>query len=252
MALHPCRECGQQVSTEATACPHCGVPQPVEKPEDLAPRVRQETGVSESSAEWALWVKKQFQANRRRENILEHLQQNGIPHAEAMALVDALGAEYGRPFNVGSRATSRASETSEEPHVRLMGLAGAGLLFLGVFLPILRVPIVGSLNYFRNGQGDGVVVLVLAVITVVAVIQDNYKWLWGTGLGAFAMLTFTFVNFQVKMSSARSDMERELADNPFAGLGTAMIESVQLEWGWVVLVTGAALVTAAAWRANLE
>ena len=29
MALVPCRECGQQVSTEAPACPHCGVPQPV-------------------------------------------------------------------------------------------------------------------------------------------------------------------------------------------------------------------------------
>jgi len=28
MALEPCRECGQQVSTEAPTCPHCGVPSP--------------------------------------------------------------------------------------------------------------------------------------------------------------------------------------------------------------------------------
>ena len=28
MALSNCRECGKQVSTEASACPHCGVPQP--------------------------------------------------------------------------------------------------------------------------------------------------------------------------------------------------------------------------------
>lgn len=26
MPLKPCRECGNQVSTEATKCPHCGVP----------------------------------------------------------------------------------------------------------------------------------------------------------------------------------------------------------------------------------
>jgi hypothetical protein len=26
MALKPCRECGQQVSTEAVSCPHCGAP----------------------------------------------------------------------------------------------------------------------------------------------------------------------------------------------------------------------------------
>lgn len=28
MTLHPCRECGQQVSTQAAACPHCGAPGP--------------------------------------------------------------------------------------------------------------------------------------------------------------------------------------------------------------------------------
>jgi len=28
MALARCRECGSQVSTEAPACPHCGVPKP--------------------------------------------------------------------------------------------------------------------------------------------------------------------------------------------------------------------------------
>jgi hypothetical protein len=26
LALHPCRECGAQISSEATACPHCGAP----------------------------------------------------------------------------------------------------------------------------------------------------------------------------------------------------------------------------------
>ena len=29
MALMYCRECGQQVSSEAPTCPHCGVPRPV-------------------------------------------------------------------------------------------------------------------------------------------------------------------------------------------------------------------------------
>jgi len=29
MALHPCRECGREVSSEAASCPHCGVKAPV-------------------------------------------------------------------------------------------------------------------------------------------------------------------------------------------------------------------------------
>ena len=28
MALLPCRECGEQVSTEAATCPRCGIPSP--------------------------------------------------------------------------------------------------------------------------------------------------------------------------------------------------------------------------------
>jgi len=31
MALAECRECGKQVSTEATTCPHCGAPRPTER-----------------------------------------------------------------------------------------------------------------------------------------------------------------------------------------------------------------------------
>ena len=28
MSIHACRECGDRVSSEASACPHCGVPNP--------------------------------------------------------------------------------------------------------------------------------------------------------------------------------------------------------------------------------
>ena len=40
---------------------------------------------------------------------------------------------------------------------RVFGFAGAAALAFGVFCPIARVPIVGSVNYFRNGTGDGTV-----------------------------------------------------------------------------------------------
>lgn len=43
MALKPCRECGQEVSTEATACPQCGAPA---RASDKTERVR----TSEDSA----------------------------------------------------------------------------------------------------------------------------------------------------------------------------------------------------------
>jgi hypothetical protein len=46
---------------------------------------------------------------------------------------------------------------------QLLGILGSTLLFLGVFLPIVKLPVVGDLNYFANGRGDGVLVLGLAL-----------------------------------------------------------------------------------------
>ena len=37
----------------------------------------------------------------------------------------------------------------------ILGLAGAAVLFIGVFVPLVSVPIVGSVNYIQNGRGDG-------------------------------------------------------------------------------------------------
>jgi hypothetical protein len=42
MTLAPCRECGQQVSAEATTCPLCGVPAPVQ----TIPATEREIGFS--------------------------------------------------------------------------------------------------------------------------------------------------------------------------------------------------------------
>jgi hypothetical protein len=41
MALTQCRECGQPVSTEAIACPHCGAPQQRSVPPPLPPPAEQ-------------------------------------------------------------------------------------------------------------------------------------------------------------------------------------------------------------------
>jgi hypothetical protein len=42
MALIQCRECGQSVSTEATACPHCGAPQQQPMPPPLPTQTQEQ------------------------------------------------------------------------------------------------------------------------------------------------------------------------------------------------------------------
>jgi hypothetical protein len=53
-------------------------------------------------------------------------------------------------------------------------------------------------------------------------------------------LGFHVFNFQSKMSQATKQMEAELKDNPFRGLADLAVQSIQLQWGWAVLVIGIA------------
>ena len=135
-------------------------------------------------------------------------------------------------------ATSEKSDRTRQ----ILAIVGALLLFVGVFLPIVSMPIVGSLNYFHNGQGDGTIILVLAVISVVLAITRRLRALWITGLSSVGMLLFALVNFLIRMAQMRQQMQAELADNPFKGLADVAMNSVQLQWGWAVLMLGGVLI----------
>jgi hypothetical protein len=74
-----------------------------------------------------------------------------------------------------------------------LGLAGSIVLFIGVFTPIVTLPIVGSINYFHNGQGDGVLMLFLALISLGLTLRERYRWLWATGLLSLGLLLFTLM-----------------------------------------------------------
>ena len=39
---------------------------------------------------------------------------------------------------------------------QLLGILGSAILFIGVFMPIVKLPVVGKMNYFHNGRVDGV------------------------------------------------------------------------------------------------
>jgi len=129
---------------------------------------------------------------------------------------------------------------------QLLGLIGSIVLFVGVFTPVVSAPIVGNMNYFQNGKGDGAIILVFACCSLALVLAKKYRLLWVTGLGSMAVMAFSFINFQMKMSDVKAKMETDLAGNPFRGLADMALQSVQIQWGWALLIVGAGLVIASA------
>ena len=60
------------------------------------------------------------------------------------------------------------------------------------------------------------------------------------------MLTFTYSNFLIRMTELKADMAHDLEGNPFRGIADLGVQSIQMQWGWGVLVSGAVLLLIAA------
>jgi hypothetical protein len=73
---------------------------------------------------------------------------------------------------------------NSQTYKQLLAIAGAALQFIGVFLPIVSVPLLGTQNYFQNGKGDGIIILVLSVISIVLATARLFPGLWVTGLSS--------------------------------------------------------------------
>src|SRR5262245_40262366 len=94
---------------------------------------------------------------------------------------------------------------------QLPGILGSATLFIGVFMPIVRLPIVGEVNYFANARGDGVLILVLAGVSLALVLLKAYRELWITSVGSARILAYTFVSVQSKMNEMKAQVAKNAA-----------------------------------------
>ena len=133
---------------------------------------------------------------------------------------------------------------------RALGLSGSVLLFAGVFLPAVSVPVGGSIAYFRGGEADALVVLALAALSAVFVARGLYRGLWFTGPGALAVVAFTLFRQWRRLTSARRGLPEGVPEGPLRELEQFAVESVQLEYGLPVMALGAVLLVGAALAAR--
>lgn len=132
---------------------------------------------------------------------------------------------------------------------KTLAMIGAALLFVGVFLPLVSMPIIGNINYLYKGRGDGLIVLGLAIATALLVLTGRVRHILWTGLASLGVIAFSFVRLQSAMAEMDARMDEELSDNPFRGLAEAAMESIQIQWGWAILILGGLLVTYAGFMA---
>jgi hypothetical protein len=121
-------------------------------------------------------------------------------------------------------------------------LLGATIMALGAFSPIVHMPIVGSITYVMGGRGDGVLVVFASMAIVVLVITDYRLTAGMVAAGALAIMLRALIGFSSILAKAGNDLPQSLKGNVFGGMAKSLVNSVSLQWGWVLLIGGALIV----------
>ncbi|ATO20610.1 zinc ribbon domain-containing protein [Acinetobacter sp. LoGeW2-3] len=129
---------------------------------------------------------------------------------------------------------------------QLAGLVGGVVLLLGIFLPIVSMPIVGSISVFSSGRADGYVLLGLSIVSLILAFINNIKPLRVTGGISLLIVVIDFIYLLYKLNSIKGDVVDKLEGNPFSGMAEAMMSTVQIQYGWVFLFIGSLLLVYAA------
>ena len=169
-----------------------------------------------------------------------------------------------RPFALVNSSARQRDQISSEPGftirlsgvnseelnldvVQLMGFVGVAITILGIFSPILTAPVVGTVNYFKNGSEEAIILIVLTALSTFLLAKKHYSWLYGSSVWAFLLVGGTFWYYQSLIADLKASTDRELAGNPFRGLADMAMAATGLSWGWVLLFLGTGLVVMAAY-----
>lgn len=107
---------------------------------------------------------------------------------------------------------------------------------VSVFLPSFSIAI-GSVAFLRSTSPIGFIVLGIAILNIVLAYLNRYKLSRYASFLLMALIIFGFVdNFRFVM-----DSKAELG-SLVGGLSSGLLDSYHLDWGWIPLFLGSAVV----------
>jgi len=129
---------------------------------------------------------------------------------------------------------------------QIIGIIGSLLLILGVFIPLVKIPLVGGISFYDNSRLEAIIVIIIAVISVFLVVAKRYILLWVSGFALLAVVSVRGIQVIKKLYSARSTAEKILGEKLTAKITKKLthvaIEHVDISWGLVFLIVGAVLI----------
>jgi len=129
--------------------------------------------------------------------------------------------------------------------IKALALAGAALLVFGVFTPIASVPIMGDISLFTNGTIGAVLLILLALAATWLALTERLHAVAWPGGAALAVLALSYYLFERKIGAMEAHVGHRLAGRLLRQLAEMSGETVQVQWGWLVMALGAVLLVCA-------
>jgi hypothetical protein len=135
---------------------------------------------------------------------------------------------------------------------KVIGAVGAALLGFGAFLPVVRVPLRGSMTLMQV-EWAGIGLIALAAIAAGLLLIDRMRHAIWPGIGALVLLGYAYFRVNMEIALSRQRLGQDIAEDPLRAVRDLAASSSRIEWGWAVPVLGALMVIAAgvlAWRSS--
>lgn len=126
-------------------------------------------------------------------------------------------------------------------NTRPIALAGAALLLLGAFAPVVSLPIVGNVTLLQDGRSAGWIWIGIAIAAAYFATKDDDNAVGLIGKGGLILAVAWLFYTLIKLSDVRAEASKSLEGNPFKGFADAAMGTIQLQWGWAALFVGASM-----------
>lgn len=117
---------------------------------------------------------------------------------------------------------------------KVQGIAGAVIMAVGGFCPLLRVPIMGNWNYYEIDQRLAIAFYVLVLVGLAGAFLDRPKVMKFAGWATVVLVLISLLGIYLKVHDTFGFIRFKKLIDFAAG-------SVKYKWGWWVILAGAAL-----------
>jgi hypothetical protein len=99
-------------------------------------------------------------------------------------------------------------------HKRWLGFLGVFLMIIGIFLPIVKIPVIGNVHLFSHASEAAIILFIFAFISILTLIKGSFKLLWITGVACTITISATMytTHSRIRAFQVKDDLEVGAAD----------------------------------------